>query len=439
MLGNQILTLLSKKESEIQVLGSIFLKNELMENLFLEEDHFFDTKHKKILWLMKEMKKKGYEIDPVSLITMAAEYNLVEDIGGISYISGEIQVATASNFNLHQDTVLNLYKKREAVKVANMIIDKVVNEKIDDVASEASNKLSTVLTLGQKESSFKHISEVMSDVYSQLLENGGSQGWKTHFNDLDSILGGLKSQDFVIIGARPSMGKTAFAMAIAESHASKNKGVVGVFSAEMPNIGIGSRMLSSQSLVESIKFREPDQRLTKDDWVKLTHAIGSISENSIYITDESSLTIPYIRKNVKMLADKHPGEKLVIIIDYLQLIQGEKHHKGNRTQEISEISRELKRIARETGANMIALSQLSRTVEQRQDKRPMMSDLRESGQIEQDADVIAFLYRDDYYDKESEYKNITEVIIAKNRQGPIGTASIGFKKEFSKFVNIQWN
>ena len=385
MEANELTTHLINPEAEIQILGSIFLKNELMDELFIKEEYFYDSRHKKILWLMNEMRQKEMDIDAFTLLTLAAEYRLVEDIGGMKYLTETVHVPSASNFKYYQNTVLELYKKREQVKIAKTILNSLLDENSAEVASKASNSLVELTALGEQESTVKHIGDIMTDIYGNLVDdNQSNKPSKTHFSDLDRVMGGLRKQDFVIIGARPSMGKTAFAMNIAQQHAVKNAGVVLVFSIEMPNDGIGQRIMSSETLIDSKKFKEPGMRLTQDDWTKVMMSIGQMSETKMYMTDESSVTIDYIRRESKKLAAKYPDEHMVILIDYLQLIQGSKKHGGNRTAEISEISRELKRIARETNATMIALSQLSRGVEQRQDKRPMMSDLRESGQIEQD-------------------------------------------------------
>ncbi len=242
---------------------------------------------------------------------------------------------------------------------------------------------------------------------------------------------GFQRSDLIIVAARPSVGKTAFALNIAQNVGVREKETVAIFSLEMGAAQLVQRMICAEANVDAGRMRTGF--LEPDDWEKLTMAIGSLSEANIYIDDSPSVTVADIRAKCRRLK-KEKGLGM-ILIDYLQLIHG--RGKGdNRQQEVSEISRTLKQIARELDVPVIALSQLSRGVEQRQDKRPMMSDLRESGSIEQDADIVAFLYRDDYYDKESEKKNIIEIIIAKQRNGPVGTVELAFLKNYNKFVNL---
>jgi replicative DNA helicase len=243
---------------------------------------------------------------------------------------------------------------------------------------------------------------------------------------------GLQKNDLIIVAARPSVGKTAFALNIAQNVATKTDENVAIFSLEMGAEQLVMRMLCSEGNINSQNLRTG--RLTDEDWKKLTMAMGSLSNAGIFIDDTPAIRVSEIRAKCRRLKQEH-GLGLVII-DYLQLIQGSGRVKENRQQEVSEISRSLKALARELEVPVIALSQLSRGVEQRQDKRPMMSDIRESGSIEQDADIVAFLYRDDYYNKDSENKNIIEIIIAKQRNGPVGTIQLAFAKEYNKFVNL---
>lgn len=372
-------------EAEIQVIGSVLLEPKLIDDIFVKEEYFYDNRHKKIMWLMKEMQDKGIEIEAFTLVTFAAEKNLVEDIGGLKYITESINVPTTKNLEYYQNIVLDLYKKREQVLLAKKILNSVQEENSLEIALNASNKMVELSLLGKKESKTKHIGDIMNNVYGTMIsEDDGIKGSKSHFTQLDNIIGSFEKGDLVIIGARPSLGKTAFAMNIAQNHAAKNNAPAQVFSIEMPNESVGERIMASETLINSDKIKEANKKLTIEDWKKVAFAVGDMSQKKIYMNDESSVTIPYIRAEVKAMASKYEGEHLLVIIDYLQLIQGDKKHGGNRNAEVGEISRELKRIARETGCTMIALSQLSRGVESRQDKRPMMSDLRDSGSIEQD-------------------------------------------------------
>lgn len=245
---------------------------------------------------------------------------------------------------------------------------------------------------------------------------------------------GFQKNDLIIVAARPSVGKTAFALNIAQSVATKTDETVAIFSLEMGAEQLVMRMLCAEGNLDAQRMRTG--KLTPEDWGKLSLALGSLSNSKVFIDDTPGIRVNDIRTKCRRLAQEH-GLGMVVI-DYLQLIQGGKS-KENRQQEVSEISRTLKEIARELQVPVIALSQLSRSVEARQDKRPMMSDIRESGSIEQDADIVAFLYRDDYYEKETEKKDIIEIIIAKQRNGPVGTVELAFRKEYNKFLSIDRN
>jgi replicative DNA helicase len=270
---------------------------------------------------------------------------------------------------------------------------------------------------------------------------GEINGIITGFNDLDRMTGGLKGGQFGIIAARPSIGKTAFALNIATNAAysalNENGDVVAVFSLEMAKKELLKRCAATIGNINAQSMKSAGISFTAEDWGKLTNAMDVLAKSDVKIFDKAGIDVNYIWSKVRKLKRQNPGRRIMVIIDYLQLIQGSKKHNGNRQAEIGEISRTLKTMARKLGVVVIALSQLSRGVESRQDKRPMMSDIRESGQIEQDADIIAFLYRDDYYDKESENKNIIEVIIAKHRDGPVGLVNLAFIKEYGKFVNLE--
>jgi replicative DNA helicase len=265
---------------------------------------------------------------------------------------------------------------------------------------------------------------------------GDITGIPTGFTELDQMTAGLQKQDLIIIAARPSVGKTAFCLNIAEGVAKQNQYAVGIFSLEMGRKQLLKRMISSNGRIYSQNVRR-SKIVGDNEWTKLSCAMGEIGNMNLKIFDKPGIRVNEIWSKVRKMKREFEGKDILIIIDYLQLITGNEKHRGNRTQEISEISRMLKHMARELDVCVIALSQLSRAVEQRQDKRPMMSDIRESGQIEQDADVIGFLYRDDYYDKESENKNIIEIIIGKQRNGPTGTVQLAFLKEYGLFLNLE--
>lgn len=284
---------------------------------------------------------------------------------------------------------------------------------------------------------FKNIKDVLVKTYDdiEILHNrkGDITGIPTGFNELDKMTAGFQRNDLIIVAARPSVGKTAFALNIAQNVATKTDENVAIFSLEMGAEQLVMRMLCAEGNINAQNLRTG--ALTSDDWQKLTIAMGTLSNSGIYIDDTPGVRVNEIRSKCRRL--KQETGLGMIVIDYLQLIAGSGRGGENRQQEVSEISRSLKALARELEVPVIALSQLSRSVEQRQDKRPMMSDIRESGSIEQDADIVAFLYREDYYDREGENDGTIEIIIAKQRNGPVGDVKLAFVKEYNKFVNLE--
>jgi len=309
-------------------------------------------------------------------------------------------------------------------------------EDVSELINEAEHRIMQISSR-RSERGFIPIREALLEVFERVetlnRQKGGITGIPSGFVDLDRMTSGFQRSDLIIVAARPSVGKTAFALNIAQNVGVRAKETVAIFSLEMSAAQLVQRMISAEANVDAGRLRTG--YLEPEDWERLTMAIGTLSEANIYIDDSPVLTVADIRAKCRRLKrEKGLG---IIVIDYLQLIQGRGGRSNeNRQQEVSEISRTLKQIARELEVPVIALSQLSRSVEQRQDKRPLLSDLRESGSIEQDADVVAFLYRDDYYDENTEKKNIIEIIIAKQRNGPVGKVELVFLKNYNKFVNL---
>lgn len=435
---------LASNEAEQSVIGGILLEPEILKDCTLQPQHFYHSRHKNLMWIFRELEKINVTIDVVAVAEKAGAQGL-DQIGGLAYLT-EIAgaIPSVANFKYYQGVVLEYYEKREQFEIARRMMNETIEKEPGEIRKDAIEALNKLDELQTDDEDDGHISNVLIRLYDWMEQDHGEiTGAPTGFKKLDEMLSGLQRQELVIIGARPSMGKTAFANNILENYTSgdnpqKKRGVGAMFSLEMPDERIAQRMLSSTGNIDAGKMRNPMGNFSADEWAKTTIAMAKMSNNPLYLYDKPAQDISYIRRKLRYLTRKHPGEHIVAVIDYLQLIVGNPKHGGNRTQEISAISRELKQIARELDCTVIALSQLSRQVEQRQDKRPMMSDLRESGQIEQDADVIGFLYRDEYYDAESEAKGITEVIIAKQRNGPIGTVSLAFAKEYNKFLNLEW-
>jgi replicative DNA helicase len=430
-------------EAEQSVIGAIFLEPQALitaAELLVPED-FYRTAHQKIFDTMVSLSDKGQAIDVVTVTEELSAKKELEDVGGISYLT-EIanSVPTAANIVFYAKIVEEKALLRRLIRVATSIVEDgyAREDEVEALLSEAEKKMMEVSNR-KNAGDFRHIKDVLVETYDNIellhTRKGDITGIPTGFRDLDKMTAGFQPNDLIILAARPSVGKTAFALNVAQNVATKTDENVAIFSLEMGAEQLVMRMLCAEGNIDASALRTGT--LESEDWRKLTMAMGSLSNAGIFIDDSSGIRVNEIRSKCRRLQQEHGLG--MIIIDYLQLISGSGRSGENRQQEVSEISRSLKGLARELKVPVIALSQLSRGVEQRQDKRPMMSDLRESGSIEQDADIVSFLYREDYYDKETENQNIIEIIIAKQRNGPTGTVSLAFAKEYNKFVNIDWS
>lgn len=427
-------------EAEQAVIGAALLQAEALITAMerVKSEDFYSSAHQLIYEAMIELGENNQPIDLVTLTAHLQDKALLEEIGGVSYLAKLANsVPTAANVEYYAQIVEEKSMLRRLIRTAtNIVSDGYASG--DDVASLLGDAEKKILEISNRRSSSGFISirdvlmEVFEKVESLYSNRGGTTGIPSGFVDLDRMTAGFQRSDLIIVAARPSVGKTAFALNIAQNVGVRAKETVAIFSLEMSAAQLVQRMICAEANVDATRMRTGN--LEPDDWEKLTMAIGALSEAEVFIDDTPGITVADIRAKCRRLK-KEKGLGM-ILIDYLQLISGRGKAGENRQQEVSEISRTLKQIARELEVPVIALSQLSRGVEQRQDKRPMMSDLRESGSIEQDADIVAFLYRDDYYDKESEKKNIIEIIIAKQRNGPVGTVELVFLKNFNKFVNL---
>lgn len=430
-------------EAEQSVIGAIFLEPQALitaSEILLPED-FYRIAHKKIFETMLVLSDRG---QPVDLVTIAEELkvkNELEDVGGISYITELANaVPTAANIVYYANIVEEKSLLRRLIRVATDIVEDgyTREDEVEALLGEAEKKMMEVSNR-KNAGDFRHIKDVLVETYDNIellhTRKGEVTGIPTGFRDLDKITAGFQRNDLIIVAARPSVGKTAFALNVAQNVATKTDENVAIFSLEMGAEQLVMRMLCAEGNIDAQVLRTGN--LEADDWRKLTMAMGSLSNAGIFIDDSPGIRINEIRSKCRRLQQEHGLG--MIMIDYLQLIMGSGRGSDNRQQEVSEISRSLKALARELKIPVIALSQLSRGVEQRQDKRPMMSDLRESGSIEQDADIVSFLYREDYYDKETEMQNMIEIIIAKQRNGPTGTVTLAFAKEYNKFLNIDWS
>ncbi|WP_456279532.1 replicative DNA helicase [Bacillus sp. AK128] len=428
-------------EAEQAVLGAVFLEPSSLttaSEILIPED-FYRASHQRIFNVMLSLNEKGEPVDLVTVTSELADLKLLEEIGGVSYLSDLANsVPTAANIEYYAKIVEEKSILRRLIRTATSIVTDgyARDDEVDVLLNEAEKGILDV-SRRKNSASFQNIKDVLVEAYDniELLHNrvGDITGIPTGFRELDRMTAGFQRNDLIIVAARPSVGKTAFALNIAQNVATKTEENVAIFSLEMGAQQLVMRMLCAEGNINAQNLRTG--KLTSEDWGKLTMAMGSLSNAGIYIDDTPGVKINEIQSKCRRL--KQESGLGMILIDYLQLIQGNGRAGENRQQEVSEISRSLKQLARELEVPVIALSQLSRGVESRQDKRPMMSDIRESGSIEQDADIVAFLYRDDYYDKESEAKNIIEIIIAKQRNGPVGTVELAFVKEYNKFVNLE--
>ena len=432
-------------EAEKSVLGSCFLSNNalLMAIENLEDTDFYDQRNAKIFKALKNLVEEKTPVDFTTLTTALTKLNFLNDIGGIPYLT-EITtfVPTATNVEYYIKEVSNASLLRNLIETATDIATSGYNneENINDILDKAERKILTIAK-NRKASEFKSIQKVLikteEDLQKLAESKGEITGIATGWYDFDKITAGLHENELIILAARPGMGKTAFALNLATYVTTHTDKTVAVFNLEMGAEQLANRIISSLGQIEGYKLRTG--KMLNNDWKRFDQAVSRLNDAKLYIDDTPGITIGEIRAKCRRLSSS--TDKLdLVIIDYLQLISGGKNYGANRQQEVADISRSLKTLAMELHIPIIALAQLSRSVEGREDKRPMLSDLRESGSIEQDADLVGFLYRDDYYNKENNNENnatsVSEFIIAKHRNGPQATINLLFKKDTSTFLNI---
>ncbi|MBS1360929.1 MAG: replicative DNA helicase [Acidaminococcaceae bacterium] len=435
-------------EAEQAVLGAMLIDKEAIAKAteVLSADDFYREAHRVIFSAMLELYNKNEAVDMVTVTEILKRDNKLEDIGGIAYITSLANVVlTAANVKYHADIVAEKSVLRQLVRVSTEIAA-MGYEANDDVGTLLDTAESRILEISnrKKKADFTPINDILMDsvqsIESLLQNKGGLTGIPAGFADLDKLTSGLHPSDFIILAARPSMGKTALALNIVQNVALRAHKVIGgeprsvaFFSLEMSKEQLVNRMLCAEAGIDSQRLRVGEMH--DEDWTHLWDACDTMSRAKIYIDDTAGITAMEMRSRARRLKAEHGLD--LIVVDYLQLMQGsgKRNNSGDRQQEVSEISRSLKALARELDVPVLALSQLSRSVESRQVKRPMLSDLRESGSLEQDADIVAFLYREDYYNPETENKH-TELIIAKHRNGPVDTVNLFFQKQFTKFVGF---
>ena len=426
--------------AEQAVLGSMLVDKDAVIKAIemLKKDDFYREDHKIIYSAMLELYSRGEPIDFLTVNECLKLNNRLDQVGGQEYLSTLIDtVPTTSNIESYVKIVEEKATIRSLIKAANDVISYgyAESEEVDSIIDMTEKRIFDVLQ-NRNQKGYTSIKDILVDSLELIEKLYKSKtyvsGIESGFKDMDLKTSGLNNSDLIIVAARPAMGKSAFALNIATHVAKSNKIPVIIFSLEMSKEQMVNRILCSEAMVDSMKVRTG--KLDSEDWIRLGKASGEIADAPIYIDDTPGMTASELRaKCRKAKLEKNIG---FIVIDYLQLMESNTKN-GGRQQEISEISRSLKILAKELNVPVIALSQLSRAPEQRQnDHRPMLSDLRESGSIEQDADIVMFLYRDDYYNPETEKKNVAEVIIAKNRQGSTGTVELAWLPEYTKFANL---
>lgn len=432
-------------EAEKAVLGAAFLSKNALQKVCdeLSKDAFYNDANAKIFDVLQELNDEASPIDLTIVTNKLNDKKILSQVGNVEYLSELLDsVPSTSNVEYYINIVKEKMIGRKIIETASDIANDayVSEESIYDVLDNAEMKMLRIGNM-RKVTEFQRIQDVAFKEQQNLerLAEQGSEitGLATGFTEFDKLTSGLQPNQFIIIAARPAMGKTAFALNIATHAAMHSKKAVALFNLEMSSEQLANRILQSLGQINGFKMRTG--RLEHNDWKRLNEAISQLSTANLYLDDTPGITIGEIRSKCRRLANSEDGLGLVVI-DYLQLITGPAKTLGNRQQEVSEISRSLKTMALELGVPVIALAQLSRAVEGREDKRPLMSDLRESGSIEQDADIVSFLYRDDYYNKEArreDNSSISEFIIGKNRNGPTTTVDLLFKKDTSTFVNFQ--
>jgi len=427
-------------DAEMSLLGAVLIDEEVLADISdrVKAQDFYDKRH---VLIFEGMMRLYEHHRPVDLLTLSEEMNTKSEldiVGGSAYLTDLTNyVPTAAHAKAYADLIKQKAVRRRLIKASSEIAELGFDEEtgVQELLERAESELFSVSDTNVKQSlvSLEQILTESFDRIEELHRGGGKlRGVRTGWRDLDNMTAGLQRSDLIILAARPAMGKTTLVTNLAYSVASKEKEAVLFFSLEMSKEQLVDRMLADAAAVDAWNIRTGN--LSEEDFERISHAMGEMAEAPIYIDDTPGLTVLELRTKARRQAHTHPLG--LIIIDYLQLMQGSGRDSGNRVQEVSEISRGLKLIARELNVPVIALSQLSRSVEQRSPQIPQLSDLRESGSIEQDADIVAFVYREDYYNPETDRQHITDLILAKHRHGPTGKVELYFHPERLRFMSL---
>ncbi|MGN0416107.1 MAG: replicative DNA helicase [Agathobacter sp.] len=428
-------------EAEQSVVGSMIMDKDAIFTAteMLQTDDFYHKQYGMLFDAMVELNRDGKPVDLITLQNKLKEKAVPQEVSSLEFVGDLVRaVPTSANIKYYCNIVKENAMKRKLIRVMENIENECYagQESLESVLDKTEHDVFELLssrTTGDYVPIRQVVLNALGKIEKASQQNGTVTGIPTGFIDLDYRTAGLQPSDLILVAARPSMGKTAFVLNIAQYVAFHENMCTAIFSLEMSKEQLVNRLFSLEARVDAQALRTGN--LSDADWTKLTESAGIIGDSDLIIDDTPGITISEMRSKCR----KYKLEKdlKLIIIDYLQLMSGSGRNSDSRQQEISEISRSLKALARELNVPVVALSQLSRAVEQRPDHRPMLSDLRESGAIEQDADVVMFIYRDDYYNKDTEYKGISEIIIAKQRNGPIGTVNLAWLPEYTKFANLE--
>jgi replicative DNA helicase len=430
-------------DAEQAVLGALLVSGDGVARIvdIVEPEFFYRKAHQVIYAAMLDLFDKNEPIDIVTVSQYLKDEGKLYNVGGRQYITDlSLSVATTANLEYYAKVVQEKALLRLLIKAGTEIVSSCYEETEADVALDKAEHMIFSLAQRRNMQQLMHIKHIVESSFQKIEERYENRdtlsGVSSGFYDLDAMTSGFQASDLVIIAARPSMGKTAFVLNIAQHVAVEQNLPVAVFSLEMSKEQLVQRMLCAEAKIDANRLRTG--LMHTNDWTHLAVAMGRLGEAPIYIDDSAMINALEIRAKCRRLKSETKGQLGLVVIDYIQLMQGRKVT-DNRVQEVSEISRSLKQLAREIGVPVLALSQLSRAVESRQNKRPMLSDLRESGSIEQDADIVMFIYRDEYYNPESEQRGEAEIIIAKQRNGPTGTADLLFQSSITRFLNKAQN
>jgi replicative DNA helicase len=431
----------SNLDSERIILGAILLDNTLASQAIelLKTDDFYAPFHRAVFRGMQALFERGTVIEPIMIAEELKKEGSLDAFGGVAAVSNlTFGLPHFSSIENYARLVSDKAMMRNLIKACNTITsDALAEEDESKIVLDRAEQMIFALAEAKTREGFAHVKPVAEEVLVKVKEYANREshaltGLATGFRDLDSMTSGLQRTDLVIVAARPSMGKTSLCLTMAQNAAIQEKATVAVFSLEMSKEQLVMRMLSSEAKVDAHRFR--NGFLTKDEWDRLGHAIGTLADARIFIDDTAGISVLEMRAKARRLAAEQKQLDL-IIVDYMQLMSGSRRTES-RQQEVAQISRELKALAKEMNVPVVALSQLSRAPESRTDHRPQLADLRESGSIEQDADVVAFIYREEQYNATDENLGVAEIIVAKQRNGPTGTVKMAFLKEFTRFESV---